>query len=185
MHIKLQHISYLRSASLTTVHQVSNVVDVHWGGTNRVLDSFSPLLRSPTQNPHATLVALYLNAVQETSTMADKVTSMAEEMELVQKYLPINLQALQLNRNTNPDILMFITAREMFRDFDGIFKRYMVEHDFETITKAAGLTLKDKHTIIPKWPMHLGRKATQEEFDQLLRSAHDGSERYVEWKRVV
>jgi hypothetical protein len=64
----------------------------------------------------------------------------------------------------------------------------MRELNFAEMTPHIGLMVKEKHTIIEKWPMRLKRSlpqpGAQEEFDILQASGHSGSERYVEWKRV-
>lgn len=48
--------------------------------------------------------------------------------------------------------------------------------------------MKEKHTIIEKWPFRLklrpGQPGAQEEFDRLLRGDVSSKERYVEWKRT-
>ncbi len=51
-----------------------------------------------------------------------------------------------------------------------------------------GAVMKEKHTVIEKWPFRLklqpGQSGAQEEFDRLLRGGVSGKERYVEWKRI-
>lgn len=49
--------------------QVSNVTDRGYLGPKIVLDTFCPLLKPKTDNLHATLGALFLNAVHEVSTL--------------------------------------------------------------------------------------------------------------------
>ncbi|KAL9004858.1 MAG: hypothetical protein Q9188_002346 [Gyalolechia gomerana] len=169
-------------ARSTDFHQVSNVADRCYVGTEAVLTTFGPLLRP--SNPCATLIALYLNAVQDASTPFDKV-SMSTENKRTQKYLPIDPQLVFIQKTSDADYLRFDAARFMFRDVDVLFDRYMLAVGFEGVAKSAGLVMKDRNTIVRKWPMRLGPKATQDEFDHLLASAHNGSERYVEWKTLV
>jgi len=45
--------------------QVSNIVDGFYLGAEETLRSLAPLLQLPQRNPHATLVAVFLNAVME------------------------------------------------------------------------------------------------------------------------
>jgi hypothetical protein len=51
-----------------------------------------------------------------------------------------------------------------------------------------GAAMKDRHTVIEKWPYRLeltpGQLGAQEEFDRALRGGPSSKERYVEWKRV-
>ena len=63
----------------------------------------------------------------------------------------------------------------------------MREQKFEEMQKAIGLCMKERHTIVEKWPMKLRFSSShtagaQEDFDLLQASGHSGSERYVEWK---
>jgi hypothetical protein len=49
--------------------------------------------------------------------------------------------------------------------------------------------VKEKHTVIEKWPFRLklqpGQPGAQEEFDRLLAGGVAGKERYVEWKKIA
>jgi hypothetical protein len=55
----------------------------------------------------------------------------------------------------------------------------------EAIVKEVRLEMKEKNTVIEKWPMRLKKEATKEDFDILNASGHMGSERYVEWKSLA
>lgn len=50
-----------------------------------------------------------------------------------------------------------------------------------------GVAIKEKHTIIEKWPYRLklrpGQPGAQEEFDRLITGGVSGKECYVEWRR--
>lgn len=67
--------------------------------------------------------------------------------------------------------------------------RYMQKHKFKDIEQLFGVVIKDPHTIIDKWPLRLKKrpaeKGAKEEFMLLLASAHTGTERYVEWRKVA
>lgn len=70
-----------------------------------------------------------------------------------------------------------------------ILRRYMQTHRFATIEQLWGLQMKERHSIVAKWPMKLKARPSdpmaQKEFDLLQASMHTGSERYVEWRRTV
>ena len=55
-------------------------------------------------------------------------------------------------------------------------------------SQLVGAQIKDRHTVIEKWPFRLklrpGQPGAQEEFDRLLGGGMSGKERYVEWKRI-
>lgn len=57
---------------------------------------------------------------------------------------------------------------------------------FEEAQRELGFVMKEKHTIVEKWPMKLKlalpQDGAQEEFELLRASMHSGSERYVEWR---
>jgi hypothetical protein len=66
---------------------------------------------------------------------------------------------------------------------------YMRREDFTSIQRDTGMSMKEPHTIIEKWPCMLRLKAFQvggkQEFRTLLGASTNGSERYVEWKRTI
>jgi len=92
--------------------------------------------------------------------------------------------ALMMRDFSNADFLNFSDAKGMFKDFDVLFQRYMERESFEEIGKFTGMVMKATNTVIQPWPLRLSKTATQKDFHSLHQSAHDGSERYVEWKRA-
>ena len=60
--------------------------------------------------------------------------------------------------------------------------------DFSSVRLCCGLEMKERHTLVERWPLKLKAKAgdpdAQKEFDLLQASMHSGGERYVEWRRV-
>lgn len=64
----------------------------------------------------------------------------------------------------------------------------MNTHEFKGIERYVGVVMKERHTIIDKWPMRLKKTADEEggmeEFRALLASGGSGTERYMEWKRT-
>ncbi|KAI9875688.1 MAG: hypothetical protein M1830_008116 [Pleopsidium flavum] len=165
--------------------ELSNIADRGYLGPEPALATFGPLLKRHTQNPNATLVALFLNAVHEVFTPLDSLGSAISDMDRMRPYLPATRDMVQHGNEYNADFLRFMAARGMFRDFDELFKRYMRECRFHEVSKAAGLEMKSQNTIVRPWPMRLEKNATQREFDFLHASGHSGSERYAEWKSVA
>ncbi|KAH0565170.1 hypothetical protein GP486_001434 [Trichoglossum hirsutum] len=165
--------------------EVSNIGDRGYIGPQTTLSTFGPLLKRKTQNSHATLLALFLNAVHEVSTPMDNLNAIKSESDELRQYLPASPAMFQNRDSYDADFMRFNDARMMFRDFDKLFKRFMYECRFEEIGKAAGLKVKSNNTIIEPWPMRLKKNATQDEFNIFLASGHIGSERYVEWESVA
>ncbi len=66
--------------------------------------------------------------------------------------------------------------------------RVIKELKFVKAGEFLGAAMKDKHTIIDKWPFRLklrpGQPGAQEEFERMLGGGVSGKERYVEWKRT-
>jgi hypothetical protein len=82
------------------------------------------------------------------------------------------------------DYMRFMDAADMFRDVDGLFRRYMKGNQFDDISHFSGLRMKTPNTIIKPWPMRLGDNASKREFELLQASGHIEWERYVEWESL-
>lgn len=153
-----------------------------------MLSTVGPLLKRRDQNPHACLIALFLNATREVY----QSTNLADQMASVQwirmlRYFPGLHDVLHDShgvRSNSLDSIRLLSAHDMFHDFDGLFNRFMNECRFLETTKDAKLEIKKENTIIAPWPLRLGENATAEEFNILCSSNHTGAERYVEWKRI-
>jgi len=120
-----------------------------------------------------------MNAVQESSNRLDLIMPSRSEADRLFKYLPFSPAIFQ---GITADSIRLTEVLAMFRDFDKPFKQFMDECRFTEISRAAGLKMKARHTIIEPWPMRLKENATQDEFNTLHASSHVGSERYVEWE---
>jgi len=90
---------------------------------------------------------------------------------------------LQSSDMNNADFLRHNNVRFVFRDFDKLFQRFHLECQFEEIGKVAVLKVKSNNTIVEPWPIRLKKNTIQDEFNNLLASGHNGSERYIEWNR--
>jgi hypothetical protein len=59
---------------------------------------------------------------------------------------------------------------------------------FYEVGETLGAMMKEKHTIIEKWPYRLklrpGQPGAQDEFDRCLMKGVSGKERYIEWKKI-
>ncbi|KAM0520656.1 hypothetical protein ACHAPE_003053 [Trichoderma viride] len=147
------------------------------------LYSLGPLLQKKSTNPHATLIMLFMNAIEENLTPADQAAGFRSSMAQVVKFLP---PPVSRSHPYDPCYLKYMLAADLFRDNDRFFNKYMTEWRFEECGRLTNMAMK-KNTVVEKWPMRLKKKAGQpgakEEFDLLFGSGH-GNERYVEWKTV-
>ncbi|KAI1262719.1 hypothetical protein F5Y18DRAFT_438850 [Xylariaceae sp. FL1019] len=178
--------------------EVSNICDTYCLGIRTTLATFSPLLRSPSLNSHATLVTLFLNAVPEAKMMARLANpilasmSARHEMRIALEYLTHGLERPRGSPTKIENFLEIQTIKtasavDMVSDVDAYFNQYMDFCDFAEAALVAGVAMKAKQTVIPPWPLRVdgGIRPTQkdrEDFMLLLSSAHVGHERYVEWK---
>lgn len=165
--------------------EVSNITDRGYLGLELTLSIFGPLLKPRSQNPKATLLALFLNAIHEESYGASVIASLESDKDRICRYLPLTREVLANARPSSADFIRFIEASAMFRDFDKPFRRFMEQCRFSEISAVNGLRMKEKNSIVKSWPLRLGERATANEFDILHASGHHGSERYVEWERAI
>ena len=161
--------------------QLSNIADRGYLGLAASLNTFGPLLKRKKQNPNAIFLTLFLNAVHEVLSPLDSLGFMISEMKRLQRYMAFDNSTVQQSTSHNADFLRSNEARAMFRDFDGLFERYMRECRFDQTSEAAGMKMSSSHAVVRPWPLRLKKNASQQEFDLLHASSHNGSERYVEW----
>ncbi|KAI0850207.1 hypothetical protein F5Y00DRAFT_43671 [Daldinia vernicosa] len=168
--------------------EASNISDTCWLGTRETLRCLSPLLKTPADNPHATLITVYLNAVMETAKSSD---AEGEELDVARtlEYMT-NIQDINIIRNPQgAEMYRVWDARGFTYDVDKLFSKYMAVQHFEDIERDLHVTMKEQNTIGDAWPTALklrpGQEGAQEEFDDALASSYTGVERYVEWKRAV
>ena len=86
------------------------------------------LLQEPHINPHATLVTLCMNAVDDNMTDEDRMANMTPHStttKRLSKYLPRQEMHLNgMNPNLpNPEFIKFAFARDSVATFDHIFDR--------------------------------------------------------------
>ncbi|KEY75023.1 hypothetical protein S7711_01362 [Stachybotrys chartarum IBT 7711] len=177
---------HLKSKTFSRI-EVSNVADAGWLGIRGTLASMIPLLQDTLDNPHATLITLFMNAVDETLTDEDRrsvMTLNSMSTRRLLRYLPPNGAPPS---QYDPRIIKFNLARDLVTTYDNIFDRYMKEFEFREASELFGAMLKENHTIIQPWPNQLklqpGQVGAQEEFDRCMSAGLTSKERYVEWQR--
>ena len=100
--------------------KVSNITDGGYVGTAKVLAIFTNWLQPPAENPHATLIALYMNAVAEIANEEADLANPAVTTRLVQ-YMKSRMKP-NMSRY-DADAILFAGSLSMVRDRDAIFKR--------------------------------------------------------------
>jgi len=104
--------------------QVSNISDGGYLGIHRTIALMVPLLQSPAINPNATLITLFMNAVEEARTDKDQIADMAPNSLTTRrllKYLPPTKGIL--TSKSDPELIKFVYARDSVANYDHIFDR--------------------------------------------------------------
>lgn len=84
-----------------------------------------PLLQGPLVNPHATLITLFMNVVDESMTNEDqnaRITSQSPEAKRLLRYLPPIDMGMMMNPGS-PDIIRYLCAQDIVATYDHIFNR--------------------------------------------------------------
>ncbi|KAI1349390.1 hypothetical protein F5Y01DRAFT_327459 [Xylaria sp. FL0043] len=176
--------------------EVSNICDSAYLGIATTLETFGPLLRGQSANPHATLITAFLNAVHEIKMEDGKKRLIAAlnddtlDTEIAWKYIdftaPTGTRAEMEERILN-HFIKISSAEKLVSDMDKYFNWYMNKYRFARAASYARVEMKEKHTIIPPWPLRFNgslypTQKDKEDFKLLLGSGHAGHERYAEWK---
>ena len=169
----------------------SNIADAGYLGIRQTLATMGPLLKPKTENPHATIVTSFINAVNETDMNTDYVEHFAAKgrgLEVLASYDPDGLlKFIASSSPYDPEKLRISQSFDFFRDNDKLFRIYMAAFQFDGAASVAGVKMKQRNTIVNEWPMRLkkrnGENGAKEEFEVLRASSHNGTERYVEWVR--
>ena len=144
-------------------------------GLERTLITLVPWLKPADVNPHATLLALFLNAVGECEERSETIQIAKDRSSMVHNFLPPRPSMLSPH---NPAFTKY-GCNGAFQDFRGIFQRYMEEIDFKRCGNVTGMEMREKQTIVELWPLRLHPKAdnkkAQLKIEFLMASGHTGA----------
>ncbi|KAL8367047.1 hypothetical protein RB599_010961 [Gaeumannomyces hyphopodioides] len=180
--------------------EASNICDTGYLGIESTLDAVSPMLKTPEVNDKATILMVFLNAVEEVVMSLGPTSDDEKVFEKVMEYMDKPAQfsslapftsmmaAVSLRDEALNFTIRSMAAKDSARDIDMIFDAYMKRFRFDDVGVTRGVQMKEKNTIVEKWPMRFyfnGPTAkAKKEFARLLSSHHIGHERYVEWKAM-
>jgi hypothetical protein len=88
-------------------------------GTRQVLSLYAPLLQPIAQNPHATIITCYLNAVMEIAKMTNIADTMPDA-DFLARYLPRSSNIVRLMRQ-GADFYKVWDSRTLAVDVDYYF----------------------------------------------------------------
>ncbi|KAI0172646.1 hypothetical protein GGR52DRAFT_545542 [Hypoxylon sp. FL1284] len=168
--------------------ETSNIPDNFYLGTHKALQSLLPLLKSPSQNQHATVVAVYQNAVMEIAKYHGE-QDLESISHLLGDLLPdVVGTAVERKPWGGAEETLFRDARNFVRDVEGLFRQYATANNFRRVEEELRVAMKEHNTIVDPWPtrpkLRPGEPGAKEEFGNILATSFTGVERYVEWKRV-
>lgn len=112
--------TWRKKPALLKEKQVSNISDGWCLGAARTVSHLGGFLQTPTINPHATLISLFMNAVDEEMTKEDERQNVKTELMDVMRYMPFT-GAPPSTRD--PLFLMRDASRPLVRDNDRYFNR--------------------------------------------------------------
>ncbi|KAG0156690.1 hypothetical protein PDIDSM_3871 [Penicillium digitatum] len=162
--------------------EASNITDAGYLGTRETLRVLSPLLQSPRDNTHATIISAYLNAIMEMVHRGND-RDQTPNMDLLMEFLPLDIFSLLQPESANS--LKFWDARTIVLDRHKFFERVF---RFDRISVDLQVAMKDRNTVVEAWPtkpiLKPGQQGSQDEFDILLGSNYTCVERLVEWRRT-
>ncbi|KAJ6114080.1 hypothetical protein N7512_007525 [Penicillium capsulatum] len=101
--------------------EVSNITDAGYLGTRETIRLLSPLLQPPYENPHATIICVYLNAIMEMVSMGNEEDK-TPNMDLLRQFLP-DFNIMSLLQPESADFLKLWDARTIVLDRQKFFQR--------------------------------------------------------------
>lgn len=160
--------------------QVSNICDCDYVGPGAVLSTLGPLLKLKTINANATLLMLFINAVEDEYEKWGRLGEL-QRFKDCREVIP---RLVSTRTSTELDMIRIGSCCGSFGDFDSVFQGFLKGVHLNKLAKTSGFKGKDKHTIIEPWPFRVTRETTKEEFDILDSGRYMGSARYMEFERL-
>jgi len=85
------------------------------------------MLKSSTQNKHATLLSYFMNSVHQSTTPQDQFNEedMKADFERLKPYMNLHPVSLMGGGGYSPDLMRLFSARSLVQDNNRFFERYM------------------------------------------------------------
>ncbi|KND87546.1 hypothetical protein TOPH_07817 [Tolypocladium ophioglossoides CBS 100239] len=103
------------------VNQVSNICDRGYIGIRNTLSLLGPYLQQPQQNPQATLITLFINAIKEVMKEGG-AESEIPNMQYLSQYIPLP-QLISMPSLSGAGVTRFWDARDLAADVETFFLR--------------------------------------------------------------
>jgi hypothetical protein len=120
---------------MLTLSQTANIADGYYLGIAKTLFYLGGLLQPPSENRHAVLSTLFINAVEEMHARDQRGVTQdtGTELKRVLKYLP--LQSLPQSEG-DPNTILMMAVMSIVRDGDKYFSRYVTQKSLFTYVNA-------------------------------------------------
>jgi hypothetical protein len=103
--------------------KVSNISDGGYLGIHKIIAFMVPLLQSPLVNPHATLITLFMNAVDEGITYEERIADMLPHSPTTKRLLKYLPRKGMPTSKYDPELIKFNFARDCVATYDHVFDR--------------------------------------------------------------
>ena len=101
--------------------KVANICDSGYLGIYKTLAGLGPLLQRPRDNPHASLLGVFMNAVMEMVYKLQEQNALPDIKGLLQ-YLPDPTNIMHMAKPNSADMLRIWDARTLFLDVERYFR---------------------------------------------------------------
>lgn len=177
---------------MLTALQLSNICDRGYVGPKAALRMADRLLKPKKENRKATVVMLFMNAINEIyhRDPNGRQRRANESTPLMRKFVPptprLLLTALEGEQAviSDPEMIRISSCYSMFGRFDEAFKEFLDQVNMKCVAKRFGMVARKKHTIVHPHPLRITATSTQEEYELLRGTIHTGVEQYMEFKRA-
>lgn len=109
---------------MTDFGQVANISDDSYLGIERTISTLTPLLQTPKENPHATLVTLFMNAIHQVNSASIQNACLpAAAVQKAKAYLKTDLKPSTMAGTFPVAAILAISAHNLLLDFDKLFDK--------------------------------------------------------------
>ncbi|CAA7262883.1 unnamed protein product [Cyclocybe aegerita] len=168
---------------------VSNTSDICYIGIEGTLSILGDLLKPCKQNPHATLITLFLNYVMEASIPVEtQRRTMRQNMKTIVSLLNADGEVGPPKNECDTATMKSITWQRYIEDRQNQWKKYSEMCRFDAISRQVGMKERVGRTIIEKMPYCVNKDKRINDVlkgvKRLSLTGLNGHECYIEWMRT-
>ncbi|KAJ3506360.1 hypothetical protein NLJ89_g6911 [Agrocybe chaxingu] len=168
---------------------VSNTSDICYIGTEGTLSILGDLLKPYKQNPHATLITLFLNYVMDVPIPIEtQKRTMRQNMKTIVSLLNADGEVGPPKNKCDTATMKSITWKRYIEDRQNQWKEYSEVCRFDVISRQVGMKERVGRTIIEKMPYRVDKDKSINDVlkgvKRLSLIGLTGHECYIEWVRT-